>query len=118
VIGVLWRGAVRAWARCDRCFRDQYFLLWPHLSRAISLLAVANISLFFLTGAVTEGGYYFPVISLCLLAVATLLILLPLGLQDRLPFYFFVMALCLIAGSLLGASIVYWLGQERGRGLG
>ncbi len=99
----------RIWNRCDRCFQDQNSILWPHLSRTINLLVILNISLFFLTGAVTRQGYYFPLISLCLLALANFLILLPLGLQARLPFYFLVMSLCLVAAWFLGASILYWL---------
>jgi hypothetical protein len=99
----------RLWQRCDRCFREQSIYLWPHLSRAINLLVMVNISLFFLTGAVTKQGYYFPLVSLGLLALGVLLILLPLGLQDRLAFYFSVLGICLAAGWFLGASIMYWL---------
>jgi len=69
------------WASCDRCFHEQYAVLWPNLSRVLSLLTMLNISLFFLTGAVTRGGYYYPVISLAVLAAAELLILLPFGWQ-------------------------------------
>jgi hypothetical protein len=72
-------------------------------------MVIVNISLFFLTGAVTRQGYYCPLISLCLLAVANVLILLPLGLQARLKFYLLVMSLCLVGAWLLGASILYWL---------
>ena len=57
----------RIWDSCDQCFREQHSILWPHLSRTINLLVIVNISLFFLTGAVTRPGYYFPLISLCLL---------------------------------------------------
>lgn len=102
----LWK---RIWNRCDRCFQDQNVILWPHLSRTINLLMILNISLFFLTGAVTRQGYYFPLISLCLLALANMLILLPLGFQARLRFYLVVMSLCLVAAWFLGASILYWL---------
>jgi len=97
----------RLWDRCNQIFQEQSVYLWPHLSRAINLMVIVNVSLFFLTGTVRHG-YYFPIISLCLLALATLLILLPLGLQKELPFYFAVMGLCLTAGWFLAASIVYW----------
>jgi hypothetical protein len=99
------------WNRCDRCFHEQNVFLWPHLSRAIGLMVVLNTSLFFLTGAVTHGGYYYPVIALVLLAIAKFLILLPLGFQARLPFYMIVLGLWIAAGWLLGASIFHWLRQ-------
>ncbi|MEQ2005365.1 MAG: hypothetical protein ABMA26_01105 [Limisphaerales bacterium] len=99
----------RIWNRCEACFLEQNSILWPHLSRTINLLVIVNVSLFFLTGAVTRQGYYFPLIALCLLAAANFLILLPLGLQARLPFYSLVMILCLLAAWFLGASILYWL---------
>jgi hypothetical protein len=101
-----WR---RVWGRCERCFQEQSVYLWPHLSRAVNLMVMLNISLFFLTGAVTNRGYYYPVISLCLLAAAALLILLPLGFQDRLPFYLMVLGFCLLSGWFLGSSIYHWL---------
>ncbi|MFU8892978.1 MAG: hypothetical protein ACNA8L_05060 [Luteolibacter sp.] len=95
--------------RCQDCFREQHAILWPALSRSISLLAILNVSLFFLTGAVRTDGYWFPLVSLALLAIASLLLLLPLGFHDRLGFYLLNVAICAVAGWFLGASIVYWL---------
>lgn len=95
--------------RCQHCFREQHAILWPALSRTINLLAILNVSLFFLTGAVRTGGYWFPLVSLTLLAVATLMLLLPLGFHERLGFYLLNVAICTAAGWFLGASIVYWL---------
>lgn len=97
--------------RCHDCFRQQHAVLWPALSRTINLLAILNVSLFFLTGAVRSDGYWFPLVSLALLALAGLLILLPLGFHDRLSYYLLNVALCVAAGWLLGASIVYWLNR-------
>ena len=97
------------WKRSEISFREQHATLWPGLSRAVNLLAVLNISLFFLTDAVRTGGYYFPVISLSALALATLLMLLPLGWHNRLGFYLIVLAVCAVAAWLLGASILYWI---------
>ncbi|MDP3851708.1 MAG: hypothetical protein Q8Q59_14480 [Luteolibacter sp.] len=97
--------------RCQDCFREQHIVLWPALSRSVNLLAILNVSLFFLTGAVRTGGYWFPLVSLALLALASLLILLPLGFHDRLGYYLLNVALCVAAGWLLGASIVYWLNR-------
>ncbi len=102
----------RMWSHCDRCFHEQYAVLWPNLSRVLSLLVVLNISLFFLNGAVTRGGYYYPVISLAVLAAAELLTLLPLGWQARLGFYLLVLGLCFVAAWFLGSSIVYWMHTE------
>lgn len=104
-------GVREVWKHCDRCFHEQNIFLWPHLSRAIGLMVVLNTSLFFLTGAVTHGGYYYPIIALVLLAIAKLLILLPLGFQARLPFYMIVLALWIAAAWLLGASLIHWLRQ-------
>jgi len=100
--------------RCRNCFREQYAVLWPALSRSINLLAILNVSLFFLTSAVQTGGYWFPLVSLALLALATLLILLPLGLHTRLGFYLSILGICIAAAWLLGASIVYWLQHGSG----
>jgi len=98
--------------RCRDCFREQHAVLWPAISRSINLLAILNVSLFFLNDAVRTGGYWFPLVSLALLALATLLILLPLGLHTRLGFYLSILGICTAAAWLLIASIVYWLQQE------
>lgn len=103
------RMAARAWSRCDQCFREHGLVLWPNLSRAVSLLAVLNTSLFFLSGAVTQGGYSWPVASLVLLGLVEALLLLPLGLQHRLWFYLGLAALTLGSGALFIGSVVHWL---------
>lgn len=101
------------WQRCENCFREQHAILWPSLSRTVNLIAMLNVSLFFLNGAVKTGGYYYPLVSLSLLALAALFILLPLGLHHRLWFYLFVLMLGITASWLLGASILFWLQQNR-----
>lgn len=95
--------------RCEDCFHQQHAILWPALSRTANLLAMLNVSLFFLNGAVKSGGYYYPLISLALLAGLSLLILMPLGLHDRLWYYLTGLAVCGAAAWLLGASILFWL---------
>jgi len=95
--------------RCEDCFHQQHSILWPGLSRTANLLAMLNVSLFFLNGAVESGGYYYPVISLSLLAGLSLRILMPLGFHDRLWYYLTGLALCCAAAWLLGASILFWL---------
>lgn len=97
------------WRRCENCFHEQHAILWPSLSRTANLIAMLNVSLFFLNGAVKSGGYYYPLISLSLLAAAALLILMPLGLHTRLWFYLLILMLCIAAAWLLGSSILYWL---------
>lgn len=97
------------WRRCEDSFHQQHAILWPGISRSANLLAMLNVSLFFLNGSVKTGGYFYPLISLSLLAIATLLILLPLGYHDRLWYYLGVLMICVAAGWLLGASILYWL---------
>jgi hypothetical protein len=97
------------WRRCEDSFHQQHAILWPGISRTANLLAILNVSLFFLNGSVKSGGYYYPLVSLSLLAVAALLILLPLGQHDRLWYYLAVLMICTAAGWLLGASILYWL---------
>ena len=99
----------RIWSHCEECFREQHAILWPSLSRTANLLAVLNVSLFFLNDAVRTGGYWFPVVSLLLIGAASLLILLPMGWHGRLGFYLFVLALYLAAAWLFGASILHWI---------
>ncbi len=97
------------WRRCEDSFHQQHSILWPAVSRTANLLAMLNVSMFFLNGAVKSDGYFYPLISLSLLAAATLLILLPLGQHDRLWYYLAVLMICTAAGWLLGASVLYWL---------
>ena len=87
-------------------------MLWPSLSLTVNLIAMLNISLFFLNGAVKCGGYYYPLISLSLLALAALLILTPLGLHGHFWFYGINLLLGIAAGWLLGASILFWLHES------
>jgi len=55
-------------------------------------LVILNTNLFFLTGAVQSGGYYWPIYSLGLLGIVEVLLLLPLGLNRRLWFYLVAVA--------------------------
>lgn len=104
------RPAIRTpWRHCEECFREQHSILWPALSRTGNLLAVLNVSLFFLNDAVRTGSYWFPLVSLLLIGVATLLSLLPMGWHGRLGFYLMVLAFQFAAAWLLGASILHWI---------
>jgi len=100
---------IRIRKHCRVCFGEHATLLWPTLSRTVSLLAVLNTSLFFLTGAVTTGGYHWPVISLCFLGLVELMLLLPLGLHGRLWFYLALVGLTLTSGGFFLGSVAYWL---------
>lgn len=102
-------GNGRWWERCGVCFREHHLVLWPNLSRAVSLLAVLNTSLFFLTGAVTQGGYTWPTLSLCLLGVVEVLLLVPMGLHGRLGYYLLLVSLTMTSGGLFLGSVAYWL---------
>lgn len=62
---------------CQRCFEEQHQVLWPNLSRAVSLLAILTTSMFFLSGAVQFRGYFWPIYSLALLAIVEVVLLLP-----------------------------------------
>ncbi len=97
------------WAERQECFGEQSAVLWPNLSRAASLLVILNTSLFFLTGAVQSGGYYWPIYSLGLLGIVEVLLLLPLGLNRRLWFYLVAVSLWSLAGWFLVGSILFWL---------
>ena len=97
------------WANCQKCFDEQSLILWPNLSRACSLLAILNTSLFFLSGAVQCQGYYWPIYSLGLLGLVEVVLLLPLGLNRQLWFYLLVLGTWLLAGWFLAGSILFWL---------
>lgn len=74
-------------------------VLWGAIRRPVAesfagrrRLVILNTSLFFLTGAVQSGGYYWPIYSLGLLGIVEVLFLLPLGLNRRLWFYLVAVA--------------------------
>lgn len=94
---------------CFRCFDEQALILWPNLSRAASLLAVLNTSMFFLSGAVQHRGYYWPIYSLGLIAVIEVILLLPLGLNRKLWFYAAVLLLWCVAAWFFVGSLLHWL---------
>ena len=93
----------------NRSFRENRVIYWSNLARFNNLLIILNISLFFLTELVTQGGYYYTYYSLGFLLTTALGCLLPLGLVDRLWYY------CLFLCSELGAmyffiaSLWYWV---------
>lgn len=98
---------------CQRCFEEQHAILWPNLSRAVSLLAILNTSMFFLSGAVQFRGYFWPIYSLALLAVIEVVLLLPMGLNRQLWFYLSVLLVWLAAGWFFVGSVLFWLTTAR-----
>ncbi len=98
---------------CEKCFEEQHAILWPNLSRAVSLLAILNTSMFFLSGAVQFRGYFWPIYSLGLLASVEVVLLLPLGLNRQLWFYLSVLLVWLAAGWFFVGSLLFWLTTAR-----
>lgn len=68
-----------------------------------------NISLFFLNGALSCGGNYWPVKSLGFLAVVEGAMLWPHNVTRRLGCYLALLARWLVATGFFLASVVYWL---------
>lgn len=94
-------------------FASQSDLLWANLSRFTGLLAMLNITLFFVTQAVTKSGYFYTFYSLGLLAAVEAALLLPHGLFKRLWFY--NACLVLESGALyfFVSSVRYWVNTNR-----
>ena len=100
---------VRFWQDCARSFQEDHAIYWGHLSRTAGLLVMLNISLFFLNGALSCGGNYWPVKSLGFLAVAEGAMLWPHNVARRFGYYLALLALWLVAAGFFLASVVYWL---------
>lgn len=110
-VTLLWHR--RMWAHCNQCFAELHGILWPNLSRAVSLLAILNTSMFFLSGAVQFRGYFWQIYSLGLLAIVEIVLLLPLGLNRQLWFYLIAFLLWLLAGWFFAGSLLFWLYTDR-----
>lgn len=89
-------------------FKTNHGLYWSHLGHLNNLLAILNISLFFMTGLIARG-YYFTYISLSAIILVALITLLPLPCARRLGFYLGCLALEGIALYLLVASAIHWV---------
>ncbi|RDE24184.1 hypothetical protein DV711_00880 [Motiliproteus coralliicola] len=89
-------------------FKANHGLYWSHLGHLNNLLAILNISLFFMTGLIAQG-YYFTYISLSAIILVALITLLPLPCARRLGFYLGCLALEGIALYLLVASAIHWV---------
>jgi len=96
-------------ADCVRNFQEHHLLLWQNLSRSTGLLAMLNVSLFFLNGAVSCGGNYWPLKSLILVGATSVLMLLPFGSFRHLAFFAILFTLWLVAVGFFVASVHHWL---------
>ncbi|MGH9381029.1 MAG: hypothetical protein ACRD2Z_10520 [Thermoanaerobaculia bacterium] len=107
-------------ARLDDHFARQQAIYWANLARTAGLLAILNVTLFFVTGLVTHQGYWFTYISLAALGGIYFLMLVPLGLTERLGTYLACLVLLAISGYFLIASVVHWVRHPamQMRGLG
>lgn len=88
-------------------------LLWANLSRLTGLVVMLNVTLFFITQAVTKGGYFYTFYSLGLLGLVEAALVLPHGLFKRLWFYGICLALELAALYFFVSSVWYWVVTNR-----
>lgn len=88
---------------------DKYLvILWSNLSRLNNLFIILNISMFFLSGLVSQGyTYTFYSIS-CFLTVAILTIL-PVAYVGRLWFYLLNCFIVVVGIYFFIASIAFWV---------
>lgn len=102
-----------AWPRWQAAFERDATIYWANLSRLTNLLIVLNITLFFLTGLVTEHGYYYTFYSLTGLGLVELALLVPHGRCSRLWFYLACLAVLAVAVWFLVVSGWYWIVTTR-----
>ena len=92
----------------QKAFRADHVLLWGNISRLNGLLVILNISMFFLTGLVTQG-YYYTFYSLGCLGIVGFLTLLPTPLLKVFWYYGLTLVLEAAGSYFLVASIAYWV---------
>lgn len=90
-------------------FFDTYICYWGNLSRTNNLIAILNISLFYVTQLVTHCGLYKSAHSLLCVGIVAVIPLIPLGLVRNVWFYFACVVLEGIAAYYLIESIWTWL---------
>lgn len=99
--------------RLSASFSADHVLLWGNLSRLNGLLIILNISMFFLTGLVTQG-YYYTIYSLVCLGIVGFITLIPTPLLTNLWYYLFSLTLEAAGTYFLVASIAYWVHHGAG----
>jgi len=87
-------------------FENNLTLFWGNLSRLNNLLAIMNISLFFITGLVSHG-YYYTFFSLILIGITGTGLIFPCTLVRHLWYYAFFVMTEFFALFFLASSIVY-----------
>jgi len=92
----------------EKTYQENIQNFWTNLAHINSLLAIMNISLFFLTGLVTQG-YYFTFYSLALITTVALLALMPVPFYNRAWYYLMCLTLEGIAIYFLVSSVIYWV---------
>ena len=94
--------------KCQAAFAADHLVLWTNLSRLNGLLVILNISMFFLSGLVTQG-YHYTFYSLICLALVRYISLIPTPLLKNLWYYLFSLVLGTLGAYFLIVSIVYWV---------
>jgi hypothetical protein len=97
------------YARLQDEFVQHMAVLWANLSRLTNVLIIINLSMFFLTGAVTRYGFYYTFYSLFCLGLVAIGLVLPTGLHGRLWYYLVMIVLEGIAIYLVIVSGWYWV---------
>lgn len=98
----------RWWNGVQELFAQEHAIFWAHLSRFNSLLMVLNVSMFFLTGLVSQG-YYYTCYSLVALGCVGGGMLIPTRLVCDLRYYCFYLVMEGGGIYFLVASIVFRL---------
>lgn len=96
------------YSRAGKNYFDHLVVYWGHLSRINNLLVIMNISMFFLTGLVTQG-YYYTFISLLFLGIVGIGMLIPTRLIEKLWYYLVYLIFEIIGLYFLLSSILYWV---------
>ncbi len=94
--------------RIDESFRKYMVIFWANLSRLNNLLIIINITMFFLSGLITQG-YYYTFYSIGCFAFVAILTILPVPFIGRLWFYLLNLLIEFVGIYFLLASIIYWI---------
>lgn len=89
-------------------FVSDHAVYWNNLSRLNNLLVIMNVSMFFLTGLISEG-YYFTFYSLILLGIVAIGCIMPSHWIQKIWYYSMFMIAEIAGIYFLAASIVFWV---------
>jgi hypothetical protein len=99
--------------RLADAFDADHILYWSTLSRQNNLVVIMNISMFFLTGLVTQG-YYYTFYSLVCAGAVAVGILVPTTLTRRLWYFWLFLIVEFLGIYFLAASVIYWVNHVPG----